>query len=269
MSKELQTMGTSQSMSSLSIEDFSIPQYKWSGKTGAFTNAEKVEAGKITNIIFLTKKDPAGRVLFADHSHPKYKGAVCASDDMQVPARRSTEKMSASCMTCDLKEWGHNEQKQEIGTKLDLKRQRDGSGNDVGYNKPLCNETMAALFLGDDRVPFQITYQRTAIEAFKKGLFSHLALTMMKAKRKELFGISFSMSSERVSGKGKDYYIPTFSDFKPIEDADYEYCGSLFSVLVPIFSRELVKGYEESQAEMTKDVQPHYEDLPSDLWDKE
>jgi len=168
--------------------------------------------GLITDAVAMTQKETVRCVLLsqkfsraylptfdpkADEQEPPY----CVSLDGKTRTRREDDSDEIpddqACARCKHSKWGKNRE------------------------KPDCSEIYTLLLWDiDDQLPFVFNIRRTGIPPWRKGR-TNLKVQAMK-HHKGGVPANLCVSFELGSREKETYYLPTFSDFEPVDDDTIE-----------------------------------------------
>lgn len=154
--------------------------------------------------------------------HPRAKGQLptlenrmCYSYDMLRPNKGAVNPQAITCASCAQSSWEKYEQ------------------NRIPENAPQCQPQYKALFIDTVfRMPLQMYIRSQSRQPFERGmkvLVMKFAQMQSQGLKPNIFDIKFRISSTEVQNKNSTKsFIPKFSDFAAINEAERELFGEVY-----------------------------------------
>lgn len=159
----------------------------------------------------------------------------CFSRDMLTPDLKAKFPQSPSCKTCPKADWT---KWRDSKAKADI---------------PPCDAYYYALFVDTVyKMPLQMFIRSTAKKPFEAGM-QQLARTFAKmkatGKNPNIFDIGFRLGTKMIQTGKNQSWIPTFSDFRAIDDNEREAFGDIYLQYINRGSVSEEEAQAQAQAE--------------------
>jgi hypothetical protein len=165
----------------------------------------------------------------------------CFSRDMLTPDLSAKYPQSPTCKSCPKQDWT---KWRNTKAKADI---------------PPCDAYYYALFIDTVyKMPLQMFLRSTGKKPFEAGM-QQLARTFAKAKatgsNPNIFDIGFRLGTKMIQTGKNQSWIPTFSDFRKIEDDEREAFGDIYLQYINRGKQSDEEAQAQAEAEATTNAE--------------